>query len=638
MRAGDTGDNGANGANNVFEPLEEGAPRALGDYRLAARLGAGGMGKVYLSYTPAGRPVAVKVIRPELAEDPEFRQRFRQEVAAAGRVQGLYTAPVLDSDTEGPVPWLATAFVQGPSLAAAVASHGVLPVPTVLLLTAGAAEALQAVHAAGLVHRDLKPSNVLLAADGPRVIDFGIARAADATALTGSGVTVGTPAFMSPEQAAGRKITPATDIFALGAVAAYAAAGAPAFGEGSSHAVLYRIVHEEPDLTGVPDVLRPLVVRCLAKDPAERPGLDEVVAMCRAAAEGGELVRTEQWLPAAVAADITAHHVPARSTTRPDVVTPIPTAPATPASPATAAAPPAPAGPPVPTAPPTPAGPPQDVAGAPTHAAGPQYGGAPTYTTPAYPASTAGYGYPAAAQGRQNPHGPQTPYPGAVPAPGGYGSGPYGSGTHPVGPGTGAGGPGRKKRWLVPAGVLGAVLLLGIALVAVHALNSHKKTGDDASGAQHGTAKATGGGTATSRAPSGTAQPVGPEPETHKGVNLPDSYHLEFADNPLTPKYNNLDDFYYGCDDKCVYGSYNTKLVLLDTGEKGSLEACRADTRYTTQISEARLAAGSQICATTQDGIVALLTYRGHSPSSSPSEYSTFDVTVWRNAVKSDND
>ncbi|WP_234382544.1 serine/threonine-protein kinase [Streptomyces sp. XY332] len=308
----------------VFHPLEGDDPRSVAGYRIAARLGAGGMGKVYLSYTPGGRPVAIKVIRPEFGEDAEFRRRFKQEVRAAERVQGLYTAPVIDSDTEGRHPWLATAYVPGPSLADAVQRHGGLPVPTVLLLVAGVAEALQVIHGAGIVHRDLKPSNVLLAGDGPRVIDFGIARAADATALTGSGVTIGTPTFMAPEQAAGGAVTPATDIFTLGQVAAYAATGLPAFGEGTSHGVLYRIVHEQPDLTRLPPQLQELVTRCLAKDPAARPSVDEVLALCRAANGDAPLRRPETWLPGAVAADITLR----AAAPAPPEVTRVPAAPA----------------------------------------------------------------------------------------------------------------------------------------------------------------------------------------------------------------------------------------------------------------------------------------------------------------------
>ncbi len=289
----------------VFQPLEEDDPRSVAGYRLAARLGAGGMGKVYLSYTPGGRPVAIKVIRPDFAQDAEFRRRFAREVQAAQRVQGLYTAPVIDADTDAREPWLATAYVPGPSLADAVHKHGPLPVDTVLLLVAGIAEALQVIHSAGIVHRDLKPGNVLLASDGPRVIDFGIARAADATSLTSSGVTIGTPSFMAPEQAAGSTVTAATDIFALGQVAAFAATASPAFGEGTSHGVLYRIVHEEPQLEGLPEQLRDLVTRCLAKAPEERPSVAEVLTLCQSASDLTALRRPEEWLPGAVAADIT---------------------------------------------------------------------------------------------------------------------------------------------------------------------------------------------------------------------------------------------------------------------------------------------------------------------------------------------
>ncbi|WP_200837966.1 serine/threonine-protein kinase, partial [Streptomyces sp. WAC05374] len=345
----------------VFQPLEDDDPRSVAGYRLAARLGAGGMGKVYLSYTPGGRPVAIKVIRPDFAEDAEFRRRFAQEVKSAQRVQGLYTAPVIDADTDARQPWLATAYVPGPSLADAVQAHGRLPVDTVLLLVAGIAEALQVIHGAGIVHRDLKPANVLLAADGPRVIDFGIARAADATSLTGSGVTIGTPSFMSPEQAAGRTVTAATDIFALGQVTAYAALGSPAFGEGTSHGVLYRIVHEEPQLDGLPDRLRELVTRCLAKDPEARPSVTDILALCQAASDQTALRRPEEWLPGAVAADITtraAAPAPAAATTPPPPAQP-PAAPAQPAPTAQAAPatpPPAP-GPAPPHAPPPPAPP-----------------------------------------------------------------------------------------------------------------------------------------------------------------------------------------------------------------------------------------------------------------------------------------
>ncbi|MFF4849332.1 serine/threonine-protein kinase [Streptomyces sp. NPDC001194] len=283
-------------------------PREVGGYRVVARLGAGGMGRVYLAYTPGGRPVALKVVRPELAGDPEFRRRFAREVASAQRIHGLYTAQVVDSGADDPTPWLATTYVPGPSLQQAVHTYGPLPERTVLLLMAGIAEALQEIHRAGVVHRDLKPANVLIAADGPRVIDFGIARAADAGALTGTGLRVGTPAFMAPEQALGRPAGPATDVFALGALAAYVAGGAPPFGTGPESTALYRVVHEEADLGAVPAGLRPLLWHCLAKDPADRPGTAQVIEAVRGhRAVGGELRFTEDWLPHQVTTELRRH-------------------------------------------------------------------------------------------------------------------------------------------------------------------------------------------------------------------------------------------------------------------------------------------------------------------------------------------
>jgi serine/threonine protein kinase len=207
----------------AVEPLSPGDPGSVASYRLRGRLGAGGMGVVYLAFTPGGRPVALKVVRPELGDDPDFRARFRQEIEAARRVHGLYTAQLLDSDPDGSPPWLVTAYVAGPSLAQAVARHGPMPEQSLLLLMAGVAESLGAIHAAGLVHRDLKPSNVLLAADGPRVIDFGIARAAEATTMTRTGMRVGSPQYMAPEQVRGGAVGPEADVFALGALAGYAA-------------------------------------------------------------------------------------------------------------------------------------------------------------------------------------------------------------------------------------------------------------------------------------------------------------------------------------------------------------------------------------------------------------------------------
>jgi len=276
----------------LFSPLQAGDPPLLGGYRILARLGAGGMGRVYLGATASGRRLAVKVVRSEYAEEPEFRKRFGREIDAALRVRGPFTAALVDADADGDPPWLATEYVPGPSLSAAVATHGPLPESCVRTLVAGIAEALHAVHRVGLVHRDLKPSNVLLGPEGPSVIDFGIARAVDATPLTRSGLSMGTPMFMAPEQARGEETGPPADIWALGALAHYAATGRRPFGDGPDSAVLYRVVHEQPDITGCPGYLRPLVEGCLQKDPARRPELAEI----RAAHPAGR--PAPDWLPA----------------------------------------------------------------------------------------------------------------------------------------------------------------------------------------------------------------------------------------------------------------------------------------------------------------------------------------------------
>lgn len=289
----------------VFEALEAGDPRQVGRYRIVARLGAGGMGRVYLGRSPGGRAVAVKVVRPELAEDAEFRRRFAREVAAARRVNGAFTAGVVDADPEGSPAWLATVYVPGPSLGEAVAAHGPWPQEQVLSLGAGLAEGLEVIHAAGVVHRDLKPSNVLLAADGPRVIDFGISLAGEASVLTRTGTMPGTPGFMSPEQLTARPVGPACDVFALGAVLVFAATGAGPFGTGSGHVLNFRTVYEEPDLSALPAALRAVVARCLAKGPGERPGPAELLDLLAGAPRGGQATpvgRIEaEWMPEDVA-------------------------------------------------------------------------------------------------------------------------------------------------------------------------------------------------------------------------------------------------------------------------------------------------------------------------------------------------
>ncbi|MFF2348804.1 serine/threonine-protein kinase [Kitasatospora sp. NPDC058115] len=292
----------------VFQALTADDPREVGGHRLYARLGAGGMGLVYLAYTPGGRPVALKVVRPELAGDPDFRARFAQEVASARLIHGLFTAQLVDAGPDAPTPWLATTYVPGPSLQQVVQHFGPLPERTVLLLMAGIAEALQAIHASGVVHRDLKPANVLIAADGPRVIDFGIARAADAVALTGTGLHIGSPAYMAPEQATEQAATSATDVWALGALAVHVAGGAPPFGDGPHPATLYRTVHEEPALDHVPEALRDLLRRCLAKRPEDRPTTAEVIAAAAGhPAVGGQPRFGEDWLPQPLTSQITRH-------------------------------------------------------------------------------------------------------------------------------------------------------------------------------------------------------------------------------------------------------------------------------------------------------------------------------------------
>ncbi|MFF2846836.1 bifunctional serine/threonine-protein kinase/ABC transporter substrate-binding protein [Streptomyces sp. NPDC058001] len=305
----------------MTESLLPSDPSSIGGHRLLGRLGAGGMGVVYLARAESGALAAVKVIQSEYAADDEFRARFRREADAARRVSSPWAVPVTGADLDAEQPWMATAFVPGPALNEAVAACGPLPVRSVRVLGKMLAGALGAVHAAGLVHRDVKPGNVLLAVDGPRLIDFGIARSLDDTALTSADLVIGTPGFLSPEQARARgdALGPATDVFSLGCLLAYAATGRPPFGTGAVDALLYRTVHDEPDLAGLDDTadahgeragdggepsgaasgrqdLAALIRRCLAKDPADRPTAAEVDAALIEDLPSG----TAEWLPADV--------------------------------------------------------------------------------------------------------------------------------------------------------------------------------------------------------------------------------------------------------------------------------------------------------------------------------------------------
>lgn len=617
----------------VFQPLGEDDPRTVAGYKIAARLGAGGMGKVYLSYTPGGRPVAIKVIRPDFGQDAEFRRRFAQEVQAAQRVQGLFTAPVIDADPDAGQPWLATAYVPGPSLSDAVAQHGKLPVETVLLLVAGIAEALQIIHGAGIVHRDLKPANVLLAADGPRVIDFGIARAADATSLTSSGVTIGTPSFMAPEQAAGSHVTPATDIFALGQIAAYAATGKAAFGEGTSHGVLYRIVHEEPDLTELPEQLRELVTRCMVKDPAGRPSVAEILSICQAANGETVLRRPEEWLPSVVAAEITTRTAaPAPPATPPagqPAVAPthMPTAHAAPSTPPPGFGP----APQPPTQPHGHSGP-QAPYGQPGTQPQPQPHAQPTY----------GYPQPGVQGGVQGPgYYPQTP---AHPQPGG--PAPY---NPAAATGQTAAAAPKKKTARNLAIAVVVTLVLGVAVGGgtYFALSGDDKDkgnqsqGKGGSDKQSPTPKPDGtpsgpadGGDGGNSVDSPPDEPVAdPTAKTYTGINLVDRYHLTLDDDPLKPVSDDSPlDVYYSDISEHIR-TENGRYILLRTGQAPTLDTCRNETRYATSIELDVLSKAANFCVLTDAGHVGVVTYQGKSPDTDPSQFITLDVTVWRNAI-----
>ncbi|WP_369235937.1 serine/threonine-protein kinase [Streptomyces sp. R21] len=343
---------------DILSPLGPQDPRETAGYHLLAKIGEGGMGTVYLSHTRGGQPVALKVIRREYGQDPDFRRRFEQEVQAARRVQGYHIVPVVDHDTSGELPWLASAFIPGIPLHDALTQFGPLPPAAVFQLIGTTARALSAIHAAGVVHRDLKPSNILLGAGGPYVIDFGIARAADATQLTQSGGLIGTPQYMSPEHALGERVGPATDVFSLGLIAAVAATGRHPYGDGGAITIAAQIAntaHRPPQLAAYDPSLRSLLERCLTADPAERIGTEELAALCQELAGRG-LSDFQGWLPDPLAAEIVRREQAAQSP-------PQPTAPQMPAAP--------PAAPP--TAPPT--APPPQVTG---------FGPAPAYDSRTY--------------------------------------------------------------------------------------------------------------------------------------------------------------------------------------------------------------------------------------------------------------
>ncbi|MEU1028417.1 protein kinase [Streptomyces mirabilis] len=634
-----------------FQPLEDVDPRVAGGYRLVARLGSGGMGRVYLSHTPGGRAVAVKVIRPELAENAEFRKRFQAEVAAASRVHGLYTAPVVDSDTGGSMPWCATAYVPGPSLADAVRDHGPLPLDTVLRLIAGVAEALQAVHREGIVHRDLKPSNVLLAADGPRVIDFGVARAADATSVTMSGTALGTVAYMAPEQVLGGDAMPSADVFALGQTAVFAATGHAAFGDGDPHAVLYRVVHEEPDLSRVPGEIRELVARCLRKPAAERPSVEEVIGSVQTIqADLGAEARSASgaWLSGELAAGIAARAEGAdraRAEAVPDAH----------------------------------ASGPSGTSGA-SGAFGPAGSGAFGPAGHAGPGGPGAFGPPMAYSPTAPSHA-SLPGPfvmGAGAAPGPYAPHPWPQSQEPDAAQTssvGTGGKGRRARgwvWaaaavvLVAGGAAAALLLVpgdgdkkdsraqdvaaSQSATSVEASPSASGSPSPRASKKPKTAKSalppspsgppTPARTATSAPPTAAsskpAAPTAPVPVTYSGIRMTASHDLYLADTPVRSKADTGTS-----DEDLTYAVYSSgavlapgtdsgsSLALLPVGRQGSLDACKAATGYKSYIWVKDLTVGQQMCVVSGTGHVGLVTYRG----SSGTTYATLDVKVWRNAA-----
>ncbi|WP_405500647.1 serine/threonine-protein kinase [Streptomyces niveus] len=388
-----------------MEKLTAGDPQRIGAYRLLARLGAGGMGQVYLARSDRGRTVAVKLVRKELAEQDEFRDRFRLEVAAARRVGGAWTAPVLDANTEAAVPWVATGYVAGPSLQDIVSGpHGPLPARSVRILGSGLAHALQDIHGAGLIHRDLKPSNVLVTIEGPKVIDFGIARALETVTgagLTGTGGLVGSPGFMAPEQVRGTPITPACDVFCLGSVLAYAATGHLPFGTADTavHVLMFRIAQEEPNLSELPEGLRELVTDCLKKDPSLRPTPAQILARV-----GDPDDDEEPWLPGALLAQLGSDAVQLLEQEEPGArtalaFTPPPSTPEPPSTP-----------PPPQQQPPQPPQPEPQLPPLPQQYGYPQPGQPPLPPwggTPPYGPPPSNYGYP-------SPYGPTPPY---TPAP-----------------------------------------------------------------------------------------------------------------------------------------------------------------------------------------------------------------------------
>ncbi|MBE1531413.1 serine/threonine-protein kinase [Actinomadura algeriensis] len=566
----------------IYEALAHDDPHEIGGYRVIARLGAGGMGRVFLGATQSGRRLAIKVVRPEFADDPEFRRRFTQEVAAAQRVKSLYTAPVIDADTTGPMPWLATEHIPGPSLAAAVQESGPLPAETLRTLGAGVIEALQVIHRVGIVHRDLKPSNVLLASDGPRVIDFGVARAADATPLTRTGGIVGSPHYMAPEQVHGSSATPALDVFAFGCLLFFAATARSPFGDGPPQAVMFRIANNEPDLDGCPDELRSLVERCLRREPADRPApeaiLNELTADRPAAPPDG-------WLPEPVTTVLRDYEAVPDGPSRRQAPTgghPSP--------------PPPPVGPATPT---------------------------PGQSTPA-PGQTVAVGPPG------------TPPPG-TPPPGTYGYPPH---VPPAGPPSG----GNNKTLLLAGGSVVGVLLLVFVATALFLTNRDDPPSSAADpGHVPETTRSTApvnpapapstvppsgpaGGSPTesagaSASPGGgeEARPPGTFIDEYEGIDITRDYGIFFTDEPTRPKEDLIGDLNYT--GYSVRGE--SKFGQIESGQSASYETCHANTKYSDGLSMPPN--GSKWCVYTNTGLLGIVTIKEIND-----DFVTIDLKVWQ--------
>ncbi|MFG3529388.1 protein kinase [Streptomyces sp. NPDC047917] len=603
MRAGEAPI--STGTGDILTPLGPDDPRETAGYRLLARIGEGGMGTVYLSHTRGGQAVALKLIRREFGDDPEFRRRFEQEVQAARRVQGYHLVPVVDHDTSGQQPWLASAFVPGMSLHSALADHGPLPLSTVFRLVGCTARALTAIHAAGVVHRDLKPGNILLGADGPYVIDFGIARAADATQLTRSGGLIGTPQFMSPEHALGERVGPATDVFSLGLIAALAATGRHPYGAGGALTVAAQIAnteHRPPRLDGYPQELRPLLERCLAADPQARVTTAELAALCERAA-GRPLSEADGWLPEPLAAEIARREQATRSPA-PQAGPAAPTHPPnTDPSPTGAAAP----GAPVPPGGPSGHGTTQQAAGAP-------YGHPPTQQEPGgrpgHPPTQQEPGAPGMPFAATEPAVPRQPPAYGPPAPGQPGPAPTVA-------------PAAKSRGPVRVVVAAGVALLLVAGTWVIATRGNDKDDNPRSDAKH------------SDRPSSSRPDPKQQPSDTAGPTRRSGYEVIFKDRPFAlrapaepnvigvdldePRVSGPGEF-TDSDDELelseVSGGSWTFRTPMGRSTGATPEQCLQGSQSDVLPSEIRekelqrgrtLPAGTRLCTVTSDGNLAML-------------------------------